>query len=182
MMSLSLICLADTPENLLECAQKKDSLVRLLCYDEVVKSLNNNKVKTIRNDNAGPTLNNIITPVTSSGTTAPIALEMPSAVNSMQKMTVDSQINQFGSENVELKPGQKVDQLTQVVFTVKSLKKTVYKQWNIVFDNDQIWKQVSSDHMRLNVGDKVEVSKGVLGSYKLKKTGSNRSIRVKRSK
>jgi hypothetical protein len=39
MMLLSVNSLANNTENLIKCAEQKDSLVRLLCYDGIVKLL-----------------------------------------------------------------------------------------------------------------------------------------------
>ena len=171
-VSLSANCLADSTENLLKCAEKKDSLVRLLCYDDIAKGLVKSEVASTYN--AVP-----------SGSIASnsVVNKVPKAnMSSVQKPPVLSQENQFGSEGLTSKNKQSTEELSQLVTTIKSIKKTVYEQWNIVFDNDQVWKQVGSDYIRLAVGDEVVVSKGALGSYKLKKAGSNRSIRVKRSK
>lgn len=196
MMLLSVNSLANNTENLIKCAEQKDSLVRLLCYDGIVELLKKNDTETIKK--IGPNVNDSIslsTPsVTPSATSSvtplvegktantPLNRISPEKANSVKNNTASTAVEEFGSENIESKPEQQVKELNQVIFTIKSLKKTARGQWNIIFNNGQLWKQASSDTIRLVVGNKVEVSKAALGSYKLKKVGSNRSIRVKRLK
>ena len=190
MMLLSLNCMADNSANLIKCAEYKDNLVRLSCYDDIAKLLHKNDNEPMQINNLK--VNDLISSATSSSTLSgkpsikavsiagnPLSKEK---VNSVKKNTATRTVQNFGSESIEAKADQQINELNQVVFTIKSLKKTVYGRWNIIFNNDQVWKQVSSDAIRLVVGNKVEVSKAALGSYKLKKIGSNRSIRVKRSK
>ena len=51
----------------------------------------------------------------------------------------------------------------------------------LTLENGQVWRQVgSSSQPRLKPGDLVAIEKGALGSFILKKEGSNRSLRVKR--
>ncbi len=53
----------------------------------------------------------------------------------------------------------------------------------ISLKNNQVWIQVgSSSQPRLAQGDRVRIERGALGSFVLKKNGSNRSLRVKRLK
>ncbi len=53
----------------------------------------------------------------------------------------------------------------------------------LTLENGQVWRQVgSSSQPRLKPGDTVNIEKGALGSFILKKQGSNRSLRVKRIK
>jgi hypothetical protein len=196
MMLLSVNSLANNTENLIKCAEQKDSLVRLLCYDEIVELLKKNDLDTIKkvgldvNDPISSSTPSVTPSATSSATplvegkTANTTLNTlsPEKANSVKNNTASTAVEEFGSENIESKAEQQAKELNQVIFTIKSLKKTARGQWNIIFNNGQLWKQASSDTIRLVVGNKVEVSKAALGSYKLKKVGSNRSIRVKRLK
>lgn len=182
LLSFSNSCLAQISEDLMVCSQKKDSLVRLLCYDEIAKSLNSDQAKVANHtssknnnrDGVDATARQVA--ATGSQTTAKIS-------PTTEQITTDlQQVEKFGSENITSKPSAQSEQLTEVIFTIKSVEKSIRGKWNIVFDNDQKWKQTGSDKIKLTVGDQVEVSKGALGSYRLKKVGSKRTIRVKRSK
>ena len=47
--------------------------------------------------------------------------------------------------------------------------------------NNQQWRQIGSDSLKLDEGDTVIISRGVFNSFLLKKADQNRSIRVKRT-
>ena len=149
-------------QQLVKCADTKDSLVRLVCYDNVVKSLG--KV-TIKPDSSS-------VPIEQS----PVKIE--SVVKNKKEVT--SVEDSFGREHIKKKGADKA--LEQVVFTVKSLTVDGFKKKKIKFSNGQIWKQSDSVNLKLSAGDRVELSKGMLGVVYLKKLDRNKKIKVKRLK
>lgn len=158
---------ANSLEKLMECSQTKDSLVRLVCYDNVVKSLNQNKNTTMH-----------------STATTDKTLQVKSAVIKTKKEQpeVASKEDKFGSEHLVSTIQKKKSELDKVTFTIKSAKKVVHNKWKVTFNNEQVWKQSGSEYIKLAAGDQVELSKGAFGSFHLKKLDGNRSIRVKRTK
>ena len=50
----------------------------------------------------------------------------------------------------------------------------------VTLDNGQIWSQVSAPSLKIKANDKVTIRKAAFGSYKMKKDGSNRMMRVHR--
>lgn len=50
----------------------------------------------------------------------------------------------------------------------------------VTLDNGQVWLQADSAKSRIEEGDKVVVRRGSLGSFRMQKAGSKRSIRVTR--
>lgn len=70
---------------------------------------------------------------------------------------------------------------TQVKAVVTSVEKAAYGELIITLDNNQQWRQIGSDSMRLKETDTVTISRGVFNSFLLRKEGQNRSIRVKRT-
>jgi len=160
---------ANSLESLMKCAETKDSLVRLVCYDNVVKLLN--KVESPSNINLASV--QAVTKVND-----PVAKVNHPVVN----VNVQTKEEKFGSEHLASNSKNKNDDLKQVIFTVKSAKKVVHNKWKITFDNDQVWKQAGSGYIKLTAGDRVELSKGALSAIHLKKLGSKRSIRVRRTK
>jgi len=160
---------ADTLTELQQCAATKDSLVRLVCYDNVMKSLNtgvsshtatSNKVRPTQ-----PAVTGQATPYRPT-TTQTVVIQQP-------KSKEDS----FGQEDK-----QKKDELDKVNFVIKSVKKDVRNKWLITFENGQVWQQTESGYLKLSAGDKVELSKGMLSAIYLKKPDSNKRIKVKRKK
>ena len=51
----------------------------------------------------------------------------------------------------------------------------------VELDNGQVWRQTDTAKPRVDEGDTVIVRRGSLGSYRMQKLGSKRSMRVTRS-
>lgn len=165
---LSIVCLglasmsvnADTLDTeLAKCGQVKDSLARLVCYDDLVKTASLPAVSKKQSIVTVPRTKTV--PVT-----APIV----------------SKEESFGAEH--LKKTNVSEEDLQVVFVVEKLKKDSYGKWHFTFKNGQQWKQSDSGYFKVNVGESVILKKGVLNAVYLKKNDveSNRKIRVKRVK
>ncbi len=73
-------------------------------------------------------------------------------------------------------------EVTTITFTIAKLKKMLRGEWQITFTNGQVWQQKGTDRFALKVDQSVQISKGALGSYYLKKAESNKRIQVKRLK
>jgi hypothetical protein len=84
----------------------------------------------------------------------------------------------FGLEHKNLDE-ERVGEIKAVVI---SIKKAPYGKLIINLNNDQQWRQHDSERMLLKKGDKIVIRRGALNSFLLKKDGTNRSIRVKRTK
>jgi len=52
----------------------------------------------------------------------------------------------------------------------------------VVLDNGQTWRQVNTTNLKLKAGDAITVHKAAFGSFKMKKVGSSRAMRVRREK
>ena len=165
---LSIACLglasmsanADTLETeLAKCGQVKDSLARLVCFDDLVKTASLPTVSKKQSVVTVPRTKTV--PVT-----APIV----------------SKEESFGAEH--LKKNNDTEDVQQVTLVVESLDKNHYGQWRFTFKNGQQWKQTDSGYFKLQAGESVILKKGALGAFYLKKNDikSNRKIRVKRVK
>jgi hypothetical protein len=168
MTLLSIVCLGlvsisananSLTSELAKCTQVKDSLARLVCFDDVAKTTVFYSINEKQVSNSVP----IIEKVT---TIAPIA---------------NKEAN-FGAEHLK-KNNVSEDEL-QVVFIVEKLKKDHYGKWRFTFKNGQQWKQADSSDFRVKEGESVLLTKGMLNSIYLKKNNpdSNKKIRVKRLK
>ena len=83
---------------------------------------------------------------------------------------------EFGLEN-RIKP-----EVEQITAKVTSLSKTVSGKQVYRLDNNQVWKQTGKDDLLLESGDSVVISRAAFGSFLMKKQGTNRTTRVKRTK
>lgn len=71
-------------------------------------------------------------------------------------------------------------QIEQIGATIVEISTTASGKAAVTLDNGQVWRQTTTSTMRLSKGDKVLIRRGSLGSYKLTKDGTKRSMKVKR--
>ncbi|MEM1261094.1 MAG: hypothetical protein AAGH76_01730 [Pseudomonadota bacterium] len=70
------------------------------------------------------------------------------------------------------------DRLSAAIVGVQA---TASGRFRVTLDNGQIWTQSESMRFRLRTGDAIEIRRGSMGTYFLKKQGKNRSVRVRRT-
>lgn len=106
-----------------------------------------------------------------------ILINKPSKKEKKTEPTV-AQANKFGLEhkNITAEGEENIEAI------VKNIKKAPYGELIITLDNNQVWRQSGTEGMSLKKADLVEIRRGALNSFLLKKVGLNRSIRVKRVK
>ncbi len=75
------------------------------------------------------------------------------------------------------------ENLQDISSQISRIEKTTHGARIFYLQNEQVWRQVgSSSQPRLNTGDSIMIERGALGSFIMKKQGSNRSLRIKRIK
>jgi hypothetical protein len=151
-------------EQLNACAQTKDSLVRLMCYDKLVKASSPTKTKEnfeLKHD-VPPTK----------------ALEKAPSADVITK--VKKQDDSFGHENLEKE--KSIDKREHLILVVASVTSDARGNLRFVFDNGQSWKQTAGGKIRIRAKDQVKVYRGSLGAFYLSKVNQNRSITVRRIK
>ncbi|WP_440875063.1 hypothetical protein [Thalassotalea sp. PLHSN55] len=136
------------------CVKISDGKERLACFDQAMATTKT--VAAIPEKKATPPVN--------------VAAE-PAETKPLTKA------ENFGQEHKQVSQG-----LDQLELTIASIKKNSYGQYRLVSENNQVWQQKDSSHLKLRVGDKVIIKRGALSSFYLKKPESNRSIKVKRIK
>jgi hypothetical protein len=72
---------------------------------------------------------------------------------------------------------KEVDKITSAISKVETSLRGIR---TFQLENGQTWQQVGTDSFRAKSSDKVDIIRASLGSFLMKKTGTNRSIRVKR--
>ena len=135
------------------CSFIENDFNRLLCYDNTVAGKPLSK----------PTVNKTLSP-TNTEATAPVAVAV-------------TQAEEFGLEHKEIAENGE----ESITSKISSVKKAPYGELIITLENNQQWRQIGSDSLRLDEGDTVIISRGVFNSFLLKKADQNRSIRVKRT-
>jgi DMSO/TMAO reductase YedYZ molybdopterin-dependent catalytic subunit len=90
---------------------------------------------------------------------------------------VTTKAKEFGLEHKKITENSE----ETISSTIANVKKAPYGELIITLENNQQWRQIGSDSLRLAEGDTVIISRGVFNSFLLKKADQNRSIRVKRT-
>lgn len=140
------------------CSFIENDFNRLLCYDNTV---------------AGKSLTNSIQH------TKPLQVNEPPAP-SMAKTPLPNKANkpvEFGLEHQN--HNKNAEQAIQA--NVLKIEEAPYGELIITLENNQQWRQIGADNIRLSKGDTVIISRGMFNSFLLKKADQNRSIRVKRT-
>lgn len=151
------------------CAQEKDSLKRLICYDKVAKETNQYK--------DGDTAFSPVPAVSKANSKA------AAHVNAAQHASpvIDAQVadteQNFGLDERK-RPENETD---KILVSIQNKDKDAYGKWILTMTNGQVWKQTDTGSYRLPDAQ-LYVERGVLGSFFLGAEGINRKIRVKRIK
>ena len=136
------------------CSFIENDFNRLLCYDNTM---------------AGK-------PLTQSTVTQKVTA--PTTATNVPVVAVEAPKEDFGLEHKE----NHTEKDSEINASVTSVDKAPYGELIITLDNNQKWRQIGSDSMRLKESDTVTITRGVFNSFLLRKDGQNRSIRVKRTK
>jgi hypothetical protein len=159
---------ASLNERLMQCAVLKDSLERLVCYDQLTKSARTAPEEALTVQRA---------PVTAAPVMPVAQPKSPTIVQAPAEQAKSAE-EEFGLEHKQTEEQKNTDNQEMVI---KAAKQNQYDQWTITFTNGQKWKQVDNTNMKFKEGDKVIISRGFWNSFNLKKAGSNRSMKVKRT-
>lgn len=159
---------ASLQAKLLSCQSETDSLKRLVCYDNVVKTLSSDLSAPQAKTNAA------VVSASANESTMPTPIEPQSMPKTIQVNAEDI----FGRE-----AKFKSNQIDEVRFTIKSATLSHRKKWRFVFENGQKWEQKDTDRFgKFAAGQEVIIKRGVMNAFYLKKPNANRTIRVKRIK
>ncbi|SHI04438.1 hypothetical protein [Ferrimonas marina] len=158
-----LACYDQIASAISQCQAQQDQLDRLLCFDSITQVSgtpdSTPKAQSIQPepDPAAP----------AAVAVAPVAPVSPAPQASPQ--------TEFGFE------AQAVDHTPDAISArVAEVSTDPYGKWTVTLDNGQRWRQTESKRFRLKADQEVVISKGSLGSFMLKREGSNSSTRVKR--
>lgn len=158
---------AETIGNALkQCSEQQNSLQRLVCYDRVVKDINQYSgleeaiqrgypVPSSKAENRSPV----------PAPRAPVA-----QADSPQSGT------EFGLEHKK-SVNEDMDSLSAGITKVE---KTLRGKYIITLENGTVWQQTDDDLLKLEEGQTVTIERGMLGAFYLTRSDVNRQMKVKR--
>lgn len=130
------------------CVQLTDSLQRLVCFDRAFAA-------------------------------APAQAAAPASVNAPVPVAAPSAVvPSLGDENLKRRARDPAaaDEPRSLTAKVAGLRETRQNVFRITLDNDQVWQQMDLENrFYLEVGDQVQVEKGLMGGYRMAKTAPNRT-------
>ncbi len=155
-----------------QCAQLKDSLQRLVCYDRIFQA----------GDSAAPA------PAAAPRAAAPVPVPAPAPRVTPPAPVVAAApvaIPALGDESVQRREKERSKPVEPAALdaTITALKETRPQVVRLTLDNGQVWQQMDmSSVFQVNVGDTVRIEKGTMGGYRLTRTSRGRSgwVRVTR--
>ncbi|QBY04150.1 hypothetical protein E2K93_07010 [Thalassotalea sp. HSM 43] len=168
----------------LDCSNINNNDDRLACYDRVAKSIQSRE--TIRSDNAVSSSDDVPEQplvISSSSAEATQLISEPIIPVKIEKQ--EEQISAAEIEagfGLEHKKTQQEEDTESVSFTIEKAKKSIHGKWTLWFDNGQKWQTISSEKLKFKAGQDVKISRGVFNSFVLNVEGSNRTVKVKRTK
>ena len=153
-----------------KCRNTDNSLKRLVCYDNVAKSLR-------QYEGADSELSQLPA-LTASRPAAPSSPRAVSSNEIKQEDGTNSAEKRFGIEN-RIDPSNRIDSLTVSIVDISEDQRG--KQI-IEFNDGSIWKQADRNTLKLKKGQMVTIERGMLGAFFLGKEGVNKRMKVKRLK
>ena len=150
------------------CSLIDNDLKRLVCYDNVVagKPLTQNAVQSASESKQIATETN--TNAQAAAGAAVVAEQATSSANSTEN---------FGLEHKKTEQESEQDLTAEVA----KVEQAPYGELIITLENKQTWRQIGTDRFRVSKGDTVIISRGMFNSFLLKKDGTSKTIRVKRT-
>lgn len=158
---------AQTIESALKaCTQQENSLKRLVCYDNLVKNLNQYHG-----------LNKAVSQTSPHFPSRPMRHKADIAAVTKPD-TGSSSTDGFGMRKQQA-ASEELDKITsQATKVTESLRGYLI----VTLENGQVWRQIDNESMKIKQGNTVFVERAALGSFRMGKPNANKRIRVKRVK
>ena len=152
------------------CRSMSSDSKRLTCYDAIADSQKQTMAYDVTETD------NIPTAAASTLNTAKPEKELPREV--IQAETLFGKNESEQRDQIEATLGYKGKESIRSILA--SVSRNAYKQYVVKLENGQVWRQYDSTRLSLKAGDDVVIRKASFGSYQLKKTTGNVTLRVKR--
>jgi hypothetical protein len=154
-----------------QCAQLKDSLQRLVCYDRIF----------LAGDAAAPAAPRAMSPAPTPA--LPAARAAIPATAPAPAVAPPAVAPAFGDETLQRKSKEKPAEPARLEAKITALKEIRPNVVRMALDNGQSWQQMDmSSVFQVTVGDTVRIEKGKMGGYRLTRTsrGGSGWVRVAR--
>ena len=163
---------APLPPEIIACASEPDAGLRVACYDREVRALTQQQVPNTGVGSAPVAPSTAIVKPSDAGG--------PSATASKAS---DSRLDEFGRDSSLKGAGERAtSKLRRLDATVESISKQNGGRLTLRLDNGQVWAQSEEGaDLKLKAGDKVTITRGLLGSYWLS-NDSRLAIKVRRTR
>lgn len=88
-------------------------------------------------------------------------------------------------QHAEKQFGQELQAATEeapesITATISEIREGAYGKHTFILDNGQVWRQTGSSRVIWKGGEQVELERGVLGAFYMRKVTGGRSVKVKR--
>lgn len=160
-----------------QCSEESNSLQRLVCYDNVVKSINQYSgldTSVQPRETVQPSVAAAPSATSKSQTAVTLPATVPPTTNT-QNSPVLSPEQEFGLEAKT--PAEEIDKIYSVVAKVE---KGRYDRYVITLENGGVWRQTGNDRLKVKVGQRIYIERGVLNAFYLSRDDLNRRMKVKR--
>jgi hypothetical protein len=160
------------------CSGEENSLKRLICFDHIVKDINQYEVAKIPYSATAKVVSKAMPAAATVSKQSAVSAAAASEPLPTKQKSVDQAEADFGLEH------KKAAELTEdrLYAQVSSISKDPYKNLIITLVNGQVWQQTEALYFKMEVNDTIYIERGALSSFFLGRDDNNRRIRVKRIK
>jgi len=150
-----------------QCAQQKDSLQRLVCYDRIFQA---EEVSPAR-----------AAPAATAAVAAPVVAAAPAAA-AAPALAAPAAAPALGDETLKKNQVKKAEAapkgLEAQVTAVRESRPEIFR---VTLDNGQIWQQMESSNLfHVRNGDRVRIERGSMGGYRMSLAKGSGWVRVTR--
>ncbi|MFD3321473.1 hypothetical protein [Alteromonas macleodii] len=157
---------AETVADAMEkCRNTDNSLKRLICYDNIAKSLN-------QYDGTSAQVSQL------QAYRSEAATQPRPQVEANRQPEASEPKNDFGLEHRRDLSAE----ASEVSLTIASFKDSLRGKKIITFSDGSVWQQSDSAYLKIEEGQQVSIERGLLGSFYLSVEGVNKRMKVKRVK
>ncbi len=164
-----------------QCRVIQDPTKRLACYDKLYGRINvdgsqvSNTVQQVAKELDPIEQRAQALMAKSNKAASPFDDSNPRLNNNSSKMVLSD--DSFGAEQIADTSSSDSDQMLAIINAIDTNQRDLR---TVTLANGQIWRELQSSRLDLDVGDQVVIKKGLVGGYLLTTESSNRNSRVKR--